>query len=89
MTAADTTVPAITAAGVEQVVEQVVDAWNVVGEDFCQRCHTEQCQGRRRSEPCEAIAQREMPGIGRRAHNEHGQEHPKAGCRGQPDPECD
>jgi hypothetical protein len=30
----------------------------VTPEDFCERRYTEHCQGGRRSEPCEAVAQR-------------------------------
>ena len=85
ITAADTRVPATTAAGGGQGVEQIVDAWNVVGEDFHQRRHAEHHQRRRRSKPSEVLAQRKMPGIGRRAHHEHRQEDAEAGGRREPD----
>ena len=83
MTAADTIVPATKAAGVANVVEQVVDHRNVIGQDSANSRYTQHDEGRRRPEPGEAVVQMKVSSVGRAADNEHRQKHSEAGRSGE------
>jgi hypothetical protein len=89
MTAAETIVPAISAGGCRDRIEQVVDSGNVVGKDLEQRRDAQHEERRSGREPGEAAAEGEVTAVGRDAHHQHRQENPETDCGREPDAECD